>query len=449
MRRRKSLKFLIVFAVVAMLAAGCGDDDEGGSGGSPSGTEDGTTTTEAAPDRGNVDGTLKFGAIMPESGALANIVSALRTPIDMAIAEINEGGGVLGKDVELAVGDDGSDDPALASNAFDRLAESEQMDVLLGPAGSDQVLSLFEKIAPAQLPTCSGSSTSYGLTEAQTAGEDGEGGGYFFRTAPPDTLQGPALADLVASEDNTSVAIIVRNDSYGTGFAQALEDRFETSGVDVATTVEFDPEGTDFTADAQAIADAGADAVIMISYQDDGGKVLSALTAAGAGPDDVNFYGADGIKDPKFFEKVDAEDATQVEGIRGTAPASAPAGVEHPFIDEYAATGEPTIFSSYFYDCTMIAALAAEAAQSDAGADIIAEVPNVVSGGEQCSTWADCKALLDDGQDIDYEGASGSVDLNDLLEVTTGVYDVWEFDAEGADNTEGPEAQITIREEDL
>lgn len=449
MRSRQGLiKILSLVAVLTLVAASCGDDDDDSTGSDGGGGE--TTSTTAvpagpAPDRGNVDETLTLGTLLPESGQLQSIIDSLRTPIDLAVEEINAAGGVLGQDVVVASADSATD-PQKASNGFDRLSESDRVDVILGPAASGVTSSVFEKIGAAQIPTCSGSATSFELTERQQADEDN---GYFFRTAPPDTLQGPALADLISSEDNTSVSIIVRNDSYGTGFADALESRFEANGVTVDESVAYNPDGNSFDADAQTIADAQSDAVVLIGFPEDGAKVLSALITAGAGPSDVNLYTADGLKDSSFYEGVDAEDPSVVEGIRGTAPAAAPDGVESPFISTFEATGVDSIFSSYFYDCTIVMALAAEAAGSDAGADIVAAIPEVVSGGETCNTYADCKALLDEDTDIDFQGASGSLDLNDLGEPTAGVYDVWEFDAEGADTTEGAESQIAISEDDL
>ncbi|HYI60299.1 MAG TPA: ABC transporter substrate-binding protein [Acidimicrobiales bacterium] len=458
MRRRTTLmKLLSLLTVFAFVAAGCGDDDEpstdaGQSGESTTTAADGSTTTEAPPaatapasDRGNVDNVLKLGTLLPESGDLAAIVESLRTPIDLAIEEINAGGGVFGQDVVTASADDGTD-PQRASNGFDRLSESDKVDVILGPAGSSVVVGVFDKIAAAGIPTCSGSATSYELTQLQ---QDGDDGGYFLRTAPPDTLQGPALADLVTSDGNTSVSLIVRNDSYGTGFADSLESRFASNGVDVDETVAYNPDAGSFDTEAQTIADAGSDAVVLIGFPDDGGKVLSALITAGAGPADLALYTADGLQSGELYTKVDAEDPSVVEGIRGTAPSSAPGGVESPFIATYEETGVDPIFSSYYYDCTMILALAAEAAGTDEGDKIVAEVADVVAGGEKCDSWASCKELLDAGEDFDYDGASGALDFNGLLEPTAGVYDVWAFDAEGGVATEDAETQIAISEEDL
>jgi ABC-type branched-subunit amino acid transport system substrate-binding protein len=77
------------------------------------------------------------------------------------------------------------------------------------------------------------------------------------------------------------------------------------------------------------------------------------------------------------------------------------------------------------YDAVNLIALAAEAAKSDAGVDIAAQLQAVSSGGEKCTNFAECKALLDEGKDIDYEGQSGPTDLDangDPSKATMGVY---------------------------
>ena len=52
-------------------------------------------------------------------------------------------------------------------------------------------------------------------------------------TAPPDSLQGPALAQVVLNDNKHKVAILTRNDSYGTGFGSALEKALKAGGADV------------------------------------------------------------------------------------------------------------------------------------------------------------------------------------------------------------------------
>jgi branched-chain amino acid transport system substrate-binding protein len=67
----------------------------------------------------------------------------------------------------------------------------------------------------------------------------------------------------------------------------------------------------------------------------------------------------------------------------------------------------------------------------------------VTSGGTKCNTFQGCKDLLADGEDIDYDGASGALDLNENGHVTSGAYDIWQYDAAGAEVTLD-EPQIVI-----
>jgi branched-chain amino acid transport system substrate-binding protein len=436
---------LAVFSVLALVGSACGgdDDDDAADDGTEETDDTATDDTEAGDtggDRGNVDGQLVLGALLPQSGDLAVIYDALSVPVDMAIEEINAAGGVNGQDVVRASADDGTS-ADVATTALDTLLADDKIDAFVGPASSGTALGIIDKVRDAGVVECSGSNTSAELTDA-------DDGGFYFRTAPPDKFQGPALAQLVLADGHTSPAIVTRNDSYGTGFGDALDTALTDSGANVVINAAYDPNATDFQADVAAVVDAGPDAVILIGFNDDGAKVLTEMIAQGVGPDAIQIYTADGMQSSSLGESVDAANPGVVSGIKGTAPSAAPGGVTHPFIDAYAATGNDTIFSSYYYDCTMLIALAAQAAGSDDPAEIAAAIPEVASGGEACQTYADCLALLEAGEDINYEGASGSVDFSDVGEPTSGVYDVWAYGADGSyANVEGAE-QTSISDED-
>jgi len=185
-------------------------------------------------------------------------------------------------------------------------------------------------------------------------------------------------------------------------------------------------------ADGSAVLETNPDAIALIGFGTDGAQVVTELIDQGAGPGTMPIYTGDGLQSSSFWEGVNSSDPSVVQGIRGTAPAAAPSGVEHPFAAAYAETGEDTIFSAYYYDCAIATALAAEAAQSTAADDIAAALADVTSGGTECQTFAECKELLEQGEDIDYQGASGDLTLNSAGHVVSGAYDVWEYDAEGA-----------------
>jgi branched-chain amino acid transport system substrate-binding protein len=424
MRKVRALKLVTLFALISLVSV------YGGVAG-------GSLTKP--PDRGNTNGTLEFGQLAPQTGQLSNIVQSLTTPVQMAVDEINGAGGVLGKPATLALADDGTD-PTVASQSLDRLLNSDKVDAIMGPASSTTMLGILDKVRGAGVLDCSGSTTSAELTKAKS-------GGYFFRTAPPDRLQGPALSELVLKDGHSKVGLLVRNDSYGVGFGKALKQALTSGGAKVVADVAYDAEATTFDADVQKVANKKPDAVIVIGFNDDGAKVVKTMIGKNLGPAQIPIYTADGMQSSKFGETVDPTNTAVVAGIKGTAPATQPAGVQSPFLATFQATGIDPIFSSYYYDCTVLTALAAEKAKSDDAAKMKKVFASNTKGKEQCTTFADCKQLLSQGKTIHYEGASSTFkNMNKFgtFEPNAGVYEVWSYDTAAKAVTQPPETQIRI-----
>jgi ABC-type branched-subunit amino acid transport system substrate-binding protein len=434
MARTKTFATIALVATLAIVASACGSDKKAAK---PNAS---TTTAAKSNDRGNVDGQLVLGALLPQSGDLSAIIKSLMTPITMAVTEINAAGGVNGKDVLVKQADDGTS-VDVATVSLDTLLTSDKVDAILGAASSTTTLGIIDKIKTNGVVECSGSNTS-----AELSVSGGAAGGYYLRTAPSDNLQGPALAQLILNDSKSKVAILTRNDSYGTGFGSSLEQALKDGGAEVIVNAAYDPKATDFKADVAKVAGKGADAVVVIGFNDDGGKVVKEMIAQNLGPKDVQIYTADGMQGSSFYKGVDESNPAVIEGIKGTAPAAAPSGVTHPFAAAFAKTGIDTIFSSYYYDCTILIALAAQAAGSDDPAKIKDKVVEVSSGGTKCQTFKACSDALKAGDDIDYDGASGPVDLTDSHEPNAGVYDVWAYDAKGAPNNIPDTPQIKIEQ---
>jgi len=373
------------------------------------------------------DDALVMGLLVPESGSLSAIVNSLAKPTQLAVKQINEAGGVNGKPVRLEQGDDGSA-PTVASNSFDNLVNSKKINSLVGPAGSSTALGILDKIKSRSIPTCSGSTTAANLSKADS-------GGFFFRTAPTDDLQGPALAELVASDGHSKVGILARNDDYGTGFAKAVEQGVKDNGGTVVANVAYDKDGSNFDGDASKVVAAAPDSIVVIGYNDDGAKVVSALIAKGAGPDKIPTYTGDGMQSSKFAETVDPSNKAKVAGLKGTAPAAAPEGVESPFKSDFPSLGVDPIYSAYYWDCTNLTALAAVKAKSIDGAKVKAAFAENVKGDTDCNNFKSCKEALDSGKSIHYRGASNSFDKWNVMEPAGGAYEIWAYNADGTFST--------------
>jgi branched-chain amino acid transport system substrate-binding protein len=371
------------------------------------------------------EGDLTVGYVLPSTGGLSVIIDALVKPIEMAFAEMAE----AGNSNIVVIPTDSGTDPAVASASVEQLINDE-VDVILGPAGTGVSLSVIDRITGSEIPMCSPSNTGAIFTTY-------DDGGYYFRTAPPDNLQGVVHADLITDDGASSVAIAFRSDEYGRGLATAVRDQLEANGVTVAEFIEFDKDGTSFDAEAAQIAAAGVDAISLIPFAE-GAAFVQALIEAGVGPADVQLYVADGFKDNVTADAVDPNNLAVLEGVRGSYPSLAPPDGEPTFAERFEAfaPGTPTIFSSHSFDCATALVLAAEAAGSTNSVDIAAAVNDVTRGGEKCSSYADCHALLQQGVDIDYDGASGPLDFVDAGEPGAGAYDLFTYDAEGVANTD-------------
>jgi branched-chain amino acid transport system substrate-binding protein len=444
MNSTKRYRFLLaLLAAFALLAAACGGGTEetttaapttqapaATTTAAPATTMAPETTTTAAPETTtaalpeNADGVLKFGYLLPQTGTLSGIIDALVKPIEMAQSEIAD----AGFDFTLVPADSGTD-PSIASTAVDGLL-NDGVDAIFGAASSGVSISVLDKITGSEVAMCSGSNTDISLSSLD------DNGGYYFRTAPSDNLQGPALGDLITEDGASSVAIIYRNDEYGVGFAGAIADTLTSNGVTVADQIAYDPTATSFDAEAAQLAEDSVDAIAIIVFGE-GAQLVQAMIEAGVGPADVQIYVADGFQGNVSPEDIDPSNPGIIAGVRGTAPSAAPPNGEPTFLDRFEAfaPGSPTIFSAHFYDCAVIFSLASAIADTDDATVWVKEVNGVTEDGTKCTSFSECYDLVQAGEDIDYDGASGPLDFVDVGEPSGGVYDVYEYDSTGAYST--------------
>lgn len=393
-----------VLGVAGLILTACGGDDE-------TTTEPKDDATSAAP-AAKGDGTLKIGTLLPQTGSLAFLGPPEFAGVDLALKDINDAGGVLGKQVEKVDSDSGDTSTDTASQSVDRLI-SNDVDAIVGAASSSVSLSVIDKIVGNGTLQISPANTSDELT-------DYDDKGLYFRTAPPDVLQGRVLGDLILADGNATVGILALQDSYGTGLADNAQKSIEGGGGQVVEKVIYDPKAASFSTEVGKIKAADPEAIAVISF-DEAKKIIPEMVKQGIGPDTKKIYFVDGnLADySKDFDK------GTLEGVKGTLPGVV-AGEElkarltelKPDLSEFAYAPES-------YDATILVALAAEAAGDDSGESIASKMQDVSAGGEKCSSFKDCVALLKDDKDIDYDGVSGPVEFNDKgdpSEASVGIY---------------------------
>ena len=243
------------------------------------------------------DGQLSIGGLLPQTGSLAFLGQAMFAGAELAIADLNAAGGVLGKEVLYSAGDSGDTSTDTASQTSDRFL-GEGVDAIVGPASSGVALTVIDKISAAGVTFFSPANTSPVLSTYADKG-------LYFRNAPPDTLQGVVIADLVVQDGNQSAYILGLDDAYGNGLADVIEASLKEAGVEVLGKTIYDPTAASFDTELNAVAAADPDAIILITF-DEGSRMLKTMVELGIGPKAKKVYGCDGNMGNALGENFDA-----------------------------------------------------------------------------------------------------------------------------------------------
>jgi ABC-type branched-subunit amino acid transport system substrate-binding protein len=412
----RTWRMLAAISAGALVLSACGGDSE----------DDTATEASAAPSasesssaqQNTADGTLTIGTLLPQTGSLAFLGPPEFAGVDLAIKEINEAGGVLGKDVAKVDSDSGDTSTNIASQSVDRLL-SQNVDAIVGAASSSVSLTVIDKITGAGVVQISPANTSLEFTDYPDKG-------LYFRTAPSDVLQGRILGNQIIEDGSAAVGILALQDSYGTGLAEAVEQTINGANGEVVEKVIYDPKAAEYTAEVSKVKGADPEAIVVIGF-DESAKIIQELAKQGIGPQDgKKLYLVDGNVGNALGEKLPAG---LLEGAKGTLP-GADSGEEFrarlktvdPALKDFSYAGES-------FDAVNVVALAAQAAKSDAGADIAKQLVDVTSGGQKCTTFAECSKLAEAGTDFDYDGVSGPIEFDENGDPTEASVGVLEYDA--------------------
>ena len=367
--------------------------------------------------------TLHIGVVLPETGALGEYGVPMIASVRLAIEDIVAGGG----DVEVTYADSGTDSD-VAGESVNRLL-GEGAHVIVGAAASGISQSFIQKLYDERIPQCSPSNTSPSFTGQANAG-------YYFRTAPSDAIVAPVIADTIVSEGGTRVAILARADDYGVALRDLVDNALQAVGAETSVTT-YDPNSTVFSAEVEAVKGYGPDAILLISFIPDGTSLLRGLLEAGFSPDMM--FGSDGMHSAELWQDVDASNPEVLDGLTLFVASGPAIPAYEEFNARLAEVAEGNlVFGAQSYDCTIILALASRAAASTDGDDIIGAVGSVTRDGAECTSYGECAALIDAGQDLAYVGKVGRLKLDDGGDPTVATYKVSRF--EGGELVE----QITV-----
>jgi|UniRef100_UPI00404B1365 ABC-type branched-subunit amino acid transport system substrate-binding protein len=386
MKKFNKASAVIAIAISGLLLAGCSSSGNDGS------------------------GALKIGSLLPETGNLAFLGPPEFAGIDLAIQDINAAGGVLGQDVEHLRGDSGDTSTDIAQQTADAHIAAG-VGAIIGAASSGVSLTVIDKISSAGIVQMSPANTAPVLT-------DYADDGYYFRTAPSDTFQGAILGQLMAKNGAKNAVFLTMDDAYGIGLSKYARAAFTGTSTDIV----YDPQAAEFAADVAKAKAARPDAIAILGFEETT-KILTELIKQGIGPKNVKTYLVDGNLSGGAYKDLPAG---VMVGVKATLPGVYTDGVLRDRLLAVDPALEDFSYAPESYDATILIALAAEQAGKTDGQSIRDNLASVSSGGTKCATFADCKALIADGIDIDYDGVSGPVDFDangDPAKATMGVYE--------------------------
>ena len=324
--------------------------------------------------------TFKIGGIGPTTGDAAIYGTAVQNGIQLAVDEINEAGGINGKQIEYKFEDDQSDSEK-ALNAYNNLKDWG-MQMLVGTVTSTPCTAVVEETQADNMFQLTPSATAENSIQYENA----------FRMCFSDPNQGTASADYIA--DNgiaTKIAVIYNSsDTYSTGIYQKFAEEAKNKGLDVVAAEAFTADqNKDFSVQIQKAKDAGAELVFLPIYYQEASLILAQANKAGFTP---KYFGCDGMDGLLALEGFDTSLA---EGVMFLTPFTADAEDEETqtfvsdFKDKFGET--PIQFAADAYDCVYVIKAAAEKAEI---------TPDM-------STSEICDALKTAMTEITYDGLTG------------------------------------------
>jgi branched-chain amino acid transport system substrate-binding protein/neutral amino acid transport system substrate-binding protein len=416
-------------AALMLSITACGSVPQSTSQAPDAATSPSATTATGA----SAEGQLKIGTLLPITGDLAQYGTTMQDSVNLLGETVNACGGVLGQPVQI-VSEDDQTDPAAGAAGMTKLAEVDRVGGVVGAAGSAVSSAAVDIAVRNQVVQISPSSTSPTFTDRA---RNGEFNGFWFRTAPPDTFQGDALAQLAQQQGAKRVAVLAINNDYGNGLVDSFIPAFKALGGTVtneSSPTKYAPDATTFDSELRAAFNGNPDAIVMVAYPETGSIILKQAQEQGLLDGNTKVLMSDGMKTDKLADLAGRTGDGQfiVSGSLGTAPsAGGPAITQFNDLYQKKFNRAPNVYDPNSWDAAAVIALAAEAAKATNGAAIKEQIREVTSGdGERVTDVCQGLALLREGKKINYEGASGTIDFNAEGDVV-GSYDVWTIANDG------------------
>lgn len=220
--------FVAAMATLIVMVAGCAEQESTDSGGTSSGP-------------------IRIGAVLDITGAGASLGVPERKTLELLAKQVNEAGGVNGRQVEMIIEDNQSTEDG-AAKAMNELV-SENVDIVLGASRTGPSLAMRSIAESSRMPMISLAANARIV----------DGATWVFKTAQNDSVVLQNIVDYANSKGWKTVGLLRDSSGFGEGVAETINELGKPHGITVGQVEKFAPDATDFTAQMINIRNAGAD----------------------------------------------------------------------------------------------------------------------------------------------------------------------------------------------
>lgn len=336
-------EFLAALATAVALIAGCKPGESGGGG------------TAAGGDK------IVIGEFASLTGKEAAFGQSSHKGTELAIAELNKAGGVLGKQIHHLV-EDNRTTAGESATIVKKFISRDKVVAVLGEVASGRSLEAGPICQQAGIPMVSPSSTNPDVTKV---------GDYVFRVCFIDPFQGKVMADFAAKTLKAKKVAILSDvaAAYSKGLAEFFQIGFTSTGGQVVLEQKYSGGDKDFKAQLTAIKAAGVDGIFVPGYYNEAGLIVAQARQLGI---TLPIFGGDGWEAPELIQIAGAQALENTFYSTHYSPESSDPKVQ-AFVAAFKAkfNGEvPDAMAALGYDSAMVLADAIKRAGSTDGAKV-------------------------------------------------------------------------------
>lgn len=249
------------------------------------------------------DDEIVIGIAQPLSGPVAAQGTAVAEGAKIAAGEINDAGGVNGKNIKLVIEDD-ANDPATCVSIAQRFTTKVRPAAVMGGWGSSCTLAMEPVLERARLPFLVETSSSDLVTSTE---DDGQGNDWTFRISPTSTMEATALKSVMGDMGIKKAFTLSVNNDFGLGAAEHYGEILSGLGADVVGGAKFEQTEQSFATYVTQAKASGADTWIVTT---DAGQIALLLKEAEGQGVSAKIITTGGSNSPIQVNQLAGEEAT-------------------------------------------------------------------------------------------------------------------------------------------